>query len=59
MEIREIDVLGLLLQNFLYWLEDRFHASHSQIGGQLARVKISQLNAVKTLTDDIVAGMAN
>jgi hypothetical protein len=48
-EMRAIDLPGLLLQHFSYWLEDQFHVSHSQIGGQLARVKISQLNAMKHL----------
>jgi hypothetical protein len=47
--MRAISLLGSLLQHFLYWLEDQFHVSHSQIGGQLARVNISQLSAVKHL----------
>jgi hypothetical protein len=47
--MRAIDLLGLLLQHFSYWLEDQFHVSHSQIGGQLAKIKISQSSAVKHL----------
>jgi len=57
--VRAIDLLGLLLLNFLCPREGLFHVSHSQIEGQLPRVRTIQLTVEKRLTDDIIGGMAN